>query len=397
MKDSALNEKITQYAETHRESLVNLRRSLHQIPELTDDLPKTRKMILDYLKKFKDIEIRDWVGNGGITALLRGDLPGKTFGYRADMDALPMEEMNEVPYKSTHPGKMHACGHDAHMTIALGILTLLHAFKSELRGQVKFIFQPAEEAQGGALEMIQDGALKDPEVDEIYGIHVWPSIEKGRFGLKAGELMAGTDIIRIDIQGKGGHPGIPHHAVNPIVVGSKIVSELESITSYAVDSSENAVISICSFHGGKVNNIIPHTVTIYGTVRTFNAETQDIVEREMSRIVHHFGDLYRATCTLDYHKHFPPTINHPEVIAKFKDSLDGQAVPGAVENLSKPSMGAEDFSCFLREKPGAFIFVGTRNEAKGLVHEIHHPQFDIDEDILTDTALAFARFFISSQ
>ncbi len=396
MKDSKLEAAMQHYGATLGDRLVALRRDFHRIPELTDDLPRTRQMILDYLKSFEALEVRDQVGNGGITALLRGGRAGKIYGYRADMDALPMEEKTRVPYRSTHPGKMHACGHDAHMTIALGILTILYEFREEIRGGVKFIFQPAEEAQGGAREMIEDGALRNPEVEEIYGIHVWPSIEKGRFGLKAGDLMAGTDIIRIDIQGKGGHPGIPHHAINPIVVGSKIVSELESITSYDIDSGENAVISICSFHGGLVNNIIPGEVTIHGTVRTFNPETQDIVASRMADIIHHMGALYEAGCTLDYHKHFPPTINHPRAVDKFEAFLTQKGMAGTIHRLTKPSMGAEDFSYFLQEKPGAFIFVGTRNEEKGILHEIHHPEFDIDEDILLETALTFAEFFAFS-
>jgi amidohydrolase len=373
--------------------IISIRRDLHRIPELGCVLPKTRARILEELSKY-DIDVREYVGNGGIVATLIGANAGPTVAYRADMDALPIEEENEHSYKSEHPGKMHACGHDGHVAIALGILEILHRFKADLSGNVRFIFQPAEEAQGGAIEMIADGALTNPKVDCILGSHIWPSIESGKIGLKKGPIMAGTDIFSIEIEGKGGHGGIPHHAVNPLVVASKIVESLTALTGQFIDSNENAVVSVCSVHGGNANNIIPATAQVMGTVRTFSGETQAVIIEKMNHLATNAAEMFGARAQVDYRKHFAPTINPKGMIDKLESILEDTELGHNIHRVDRPSMGAEDFSYFLHEVPGAYLYLGTRNESKGIVQEIHHPRYDMDEEILAPFSAMLSKLIL---
>lgn len=375
-----LAKKITQYSKDIKGEIISIRRALHQIPELGDDLPKTRSFIINELKKY-DIEILENVGNNGIVAILRGGKEGKTIAYRADMDALPILEENNCEYKSQHPGKMHACGHDTHVAIALSILKVFSLIKDEITGNIKFIFQPAEETSGGALKMIDDGALENPKVDYIFGSHIWPEIESGKIGLRNGGLMAGADVFEIEIQGKGGHAGIPHKAINPLVVASKIVCELESIKNYFIDSGERIVISICTMEGGKTINIIPHNAKITGTIRYFSSETQEIVMDKFYKIINNISDIYGTNCKIDYERLFPPVINDNDVILDIKKILKEYKLDDKIFSIENPSMGAEDFSFYLKKVPGAFVFLGTKNISKNIVNSIHNPKFSVDEDV----------------
>lgn len=393
MIEEKLVKKIDDYSKAIKDEVIHMRRELHKIPEISDNLPKTRSFILNELNKY-NVEIEEKVGNNGIVAVLRGGKEGKTVAYRADMDALPITEENDFEFKSKHKGVMHACGHDGHVAIALSILKVLSSIQKEIRGNIKFIFQPAEETGGGALPMINDGVLENPTVDYVFGSHIWPSVESGKFGLRQGPLMAGTDIVNIFIQGKGGHGAIPHKAINPIVVGSKIVNEIEAIKSYFINSGENSVISICALNSGDVNNVIPHTATLLGTVRTFSKDTQDVIIDQLEKIVSNISDIYGAQCTLEYKKHFPPTINDRNVILEIEDILKNYGMKGCIHSLMEPSMGAEDFSYFLQKVPGAFIFVGTKNEEKNIVNEIHHPQFNIDEDIFENATSVLCKILL---
>lgn len=394
MRNEILTEKINQYTKAYKDEVILIRRQLHQIPEIGDNLPKTRALILNELKKY-DIEIQENVGNNGIVAIIRGGLEGKTVAYRADMDALLILEQNDLEYKSKHEGKMHACGHDAHVAIALSITKVLSLLKNDIKGNIKVIFQPAEETSGGALNMINDGVLDNPKVDYILGSHMWPSIESGKLGLCSGPLMAGTDILEINIQGKGGHGGIPHNAINPIVVGSKIINEIESIKNYFIDSSERAVISICSINSGTTNNVIPNTATILGTVRSFSKDTQEIIIDKLRKIANNISDIYGAKCELIYKKNFPPTINNAYVIDEIKKELKNHGLEDSINHVKEASMGAEDFSYFLNQIPGAFIFIGTRNESKNITHEIHNPNFKIDEEVLEFASATLCKMLLA--
>lgn len=388
-----LSKKIEQYSKEIKDEIISIRRALHQIPELGDDLPKTRSFILNELKKY-DVEISENVGNNGIVALLRGKKNGKTIGYRADMDALPILEENICEYKSLHLGKMHACGHDAHMAIALSLIKVFSLIKDEIKGNIKFIFQPAEETIGGAFQMIQDKVLEDPKVDYIFGSHVWPDIESGKIGIRSGGLMAGVDEFEIEIQGKGGHAGIPHKAINPLVVASKIVCELESIKNYFIDSGERVVISICTMEGGKTINVIPHNAKIGGTLRFFSDEVQEIFIDKLHKIVNNISDIYGTSCKINYKKLFPPVINDSDVISTIEDTLKKDNLEDSIFPVENPSMGAEDFSFFLKEVPGAYIFLGTKNISKGIVRSIHNPQFDMDEDIFESATSILSKIIL---
>lgn len=380
MIDKMLIETIDKKAEQIVEDLIQIRRDLHQIPELGTDLPKTREYILNQLRML-DVEIIENVGENGIVATLYGGHKGKTIAYRADMDALPLKEENAYDFASKHEGRMHACGHDGHVTIALGILKILSGIKNDIEGNIKFIFQPAEETTGGALNMINDGALQNPDVDYILGSHIWPSQESGKIGLRSGAIMAGTDIVDITIEGKGGHGAIPHKAINPIVVGSKIISEVEGIKNYFVPSSQNSVISFGSFKAGETNNVIPQSARLLGSVRTFSKETQDIYISKLTDIIKGVETLYGAKCDLNYITNYPPTINDDQVVAKIEKTMLEYGLQDKIVHIDEPSMGAEDFSYFLQNVPGSYIFIGSRNEQKGIVQEVHHPKYDMDEAI----------------
>lgn len=393
MKREELYKRIDEYTKEIKNEVIKIRRDLHKIPELSFDLPKTREYILNQLKKF-DLEIRENVGNRGIVATLNFSEPGKNIAYRADMDALPIKEENDIDYKSNHEGKMHACGHDGHMTVALGILKIMDTLKDELKGSIKFIFQPAEETEGGAKGMIEDGALENPKVDFIFGSHIWPDIESGKFGLKYGPIMAGTDMMEIKVKGRGGHIAIPHKSINPLVVCSKILNEVEGFKNYFIDSNENAVINFGSIQGGDTFNVIPDTGVMKGSVRTFSPETKEIIKGKLKTVINNISEIYGATSTLKYIDNYPPTINSNEIIDKIENILIDIGESERVYKVKKPSMGAEDFSYYLQKVPGAFVFLGTYNKDKGITEEIHHPKYKMDEDILSDAAAIYTKIFI---
>ncbi len=393
MNREELYSKIDEFSKEIKSEIIKIRRDLHRIPELSYDLPETRAYILKELKKY-DIDIRENVGQNGIVATLNFSKPGKNIAYRADMDALPIMEENEVDYKSSHSGKMHACGHDGHMAMSFGILKIMYELKDELAGSIKFIFQPAEETEGGAKGMIEDGALENPKVDFIFGSHIWPDIESGKLGLKYGPIMAGTDAVAIEVKGRGGHIAIPHKAVNPIVVCSKIVNEVEGFKNYFIDSSENAVINFGSFQAGETFNVIPDTGVMKGSVRTFSKKTQAIIKNKLKLVIDNISQIYGAESKLHYIENYPPTINNDEVIDELKRILNNLNESSRIKEVKKPSMGAEDFSYYLQKVPGVFIFVGTYNEEKNITQEIHHPKYNMDEDILTETVALYSKIFI---
>lgn len=380
MLDEKLIGQIDLMAKESVDNTILMRRSLHKIPEIGNDLPKTRALILQELQKYP-VEVRENVGENGIVALLRGAQPGKTVAYRADMDALPIQEEIDCEYKSEHAGAMHACGHDAHVALALSILHVLSNVREQIKGNVKFIFQPAEETVGGAKPMIEDGALENPKVDYVFGSHVWPDVESGKIGLRKGPLMAGTDVIELLIHGKGGHAAMPHAAINTLVVGSKIVGEVEAIKNYFVHSQDRLVISLCSMKAGETYNVIPDQCKITGTVRYFAKEAQDIVVEKVQAIVDNVSAIYGAQCDLDYKKNYPATVNDADVISSVEAILEQHDMGERIFPIKTPYMGAEDFSFFLQEVPGAYFFIGTANAQKGTVYPLHNPKFTVDENI----------------
>ena len=377
-------------AHAQHAELVNIRRHLHENPELGFEEVATAQYIADYLAGL-GLEVTRQVAKTGVVALIRGVQPGKTVAIRADMDALPIQELNEVPYKSKHPGKMHACGHDAHVAAAIGAARILWELRDQINGNVKFIFQPAEEAPGGAEPMIAAGVLENPTVDAIIGGHVWGGLESGIIEVMSGPTMASSDIIRLKIIGKGGHAAQPHTTIDPIVIASEIVGALQKIVSRQTDPFEAVVISICSFHAGDVFNVIPHSAYLEGAVRTLNNELRQELPQKIEKIIKGITEPYGATYELDYYLGYPVTVNDPGVTETVRRAAISVLGGDKVRVAARASMGGEDYAYFLNKVPGTYIRIGTRNPEKGICQEMHHPRFDIDEAVLELTPVVYAQ------
>ena len=382
--------RMKELAHAQHAELVNIRRHLHENPELGFEEVATAQYIADYLAGL-GLEVTSQVAKTGVVALLRGARPGKTVAIRADMDALPIQELNEVPYKSKHPGKMHACGHDAHVAAAIGAARILWELRDQINGNVKFIFQPAEEAPGGAEPMIAAGVLENPAVDAIIGGHVWGSLESGIIEVMSGPTMASSDIIRLKIIGKGGHAAQPHTTIDPIVIASEIVGALQKLVSRQTDPFESVVISICSFHAGDVFNVIPHSAYLEGAVRTLNNELRQELPHKIEKIIRGITEPYGATYELDYYLGYPVTVNDPGVTETVRKAAVSVLGADKVRVAARASMGGEDYAYFLNKVPGTYIRIGTRNPEKGICQEMHHPRFDIDEAVLELTPVVYAQ------
>jgi hippurate hydrolase len=369
---------VNRIADYHPE-ITAWRRDLHSHPELLFEVHRTAATVAEKLKAFGCDEVVGGIGRTGVVGLIRGRKPspeGKVIGLRADMDALPIDEANDVPYKSTIPGKMHACGHDGHTAMLLGAAKYL-AETRNFAGSVAVIFQPAEEGGGGGREMVKDGLMERFKIAEVYGMHNYPGLPVGQFALRPGPLMAAADRIRIDIEGRGGHAARPHISIDSIMVGAQMIANLHTIVSRNVDPLESAVISICLFQAGNTDNVIPQTALLRGTARSFNVEVQDILERRVREVVEHTAKAFGAKATLSYKRDYPVTRNH-ERQAAFAGSVAAQIVGDErVNGNVAPVMGAEDFSFMLNERPGAFIFIGNGDSAG-----LHHPAYDFDDDVI---------------
>ncbi|MGI8406073.1 MAG: M20 metallopeptidase family protein [Thermomicrobiales bacterium] len=361
-------------------------RHFHEHPELGFQEVETAKIVAERLSSLGVEDIKTGVNKTGVTGLIRGtgSGPGKdrVVLLRADIDALPILEENEVDYVSQNPGVMHACGHDAHTAILLGVARMLMDRKSEFAGTVKLLFQPAEEIPpGGALGMIQEGVLEHPHVDAVFGLHMAQAIPVGFVGVAGGPVMAGGDLFEITIQGKGGHAASPHKAVDPVVIGSQIVVALQTVVARNVDPMESAVLSITIFQAGDAFNVIPDVAKIGGTVRWFKPDVTALVEKRIIEIATGIGEAAGATIDVTFPRGYQPTINDNAHAAIVREAAIG--VVGEEHVLTPPPvMGGEDFSRFLLERPGAFFVIGSMNEEKGLVWGHHHPKFDIDEESL---------------
>ena len=382
--------RMKELAHAQHAELVNIRRHLHENPELGFEEVATAQYIADYLAGL-GLEVTRQVAKTGVVALIRGVQPGKTVAIRADMDALPIQELNEVPYKSKHPGKMHACGHDAHVAAAIGAARILWELRDQINGNVKFIFQPAEEAPGGAEPMIAAGVLENPTVDAIIGGHVWGGLESGIIEVMSGPTMASSDIIRLKIIGKGGHAAQPHTTIDPIVIASEIVGALQKIVSRQTDPFEAVVISICSFHAGDVFNVIPHSAYMEGAVRTLNNELRQELPQKIEKIIRGITEPYGATYELDYYLGYPVTVNDPGVTETVRRAAISVLGGDKVRVAARASMGGEDYAYFLNKVPGTYIRIGTRNPEKGICQEMHHPRFDIDEAVLELIPVVYAQ------
>lgn len=358
------------------------RRHLHQHPELAFHEFETAAFVADRLKALGVEDIRTGIGQTGVTGLIRGtgtQGSGKVLMLRADMDALPILEENEVDYVSQHPGVMHACGHDSHVSMLLGTTKVLMERRGDFAGTVKVLFQPAEEGGGGARAMRAAGALEDPHVDAAMGLHIWQDVPCGEVWVRDGTAMVGVTVFTITIFGKGGHGASPELTVDPIVVGSAVVSELLTLVSRERSPVVPEVVTIGSFRSGNAHNVIPDTAVLQGTIRFVTPEQGKAVGARLKALTEGIAAAMGARAEVDFVGSAPPLINDVEIARIVHDA----AVEGfGAERVSRGNLMSvsEDFGEFLDPVPGCFFFVGSRNEAKGFVYGHHHPKFDIDEE-----------------
>jgi hippurate hydrolase len=355
------------------------RRDLHAHPELLYDVHRTAGAVAEKLRSFGCDEVVTGIGRTGVVGIIRGSAAGegaRVIGLRADMDALPIEEANDLPYKSTVPGKMHACGHDGHSAMLLGAARYL-AETRNFAGTAVVIFQPAEEGGAGGKAMVQDGLMERFHIEEVYGMHNYPGLAVGQFALRTGPMMASADRLFIEIEGKGGHAARPHATIDTVLVGAQIINQIQSIVARNVDPLEAAVISICVFQAGSTDNVIPQTAQLRGTARALRPQVRDLLEARLQQVVTGTAALYGATAKLDYRRDYPVTSNH-ERQAAFAVSVAAQvAGRERVNEHVAPVMGAEDFSFMLEARPGAFIFTGNGDSAG-----LHHPAYDFNDEVI---------------
>jgi len=364
--------------EALKDTIVSTRRDIHQHPELSFDEYRTSKLIAERLESL-GIEFQTGVGKTGVVGILRGKDAGKTIALRADMDALPIQETGDIPYKSKNDGVMHACGHDGHTAMLLGTAEALSKQGEKLNGSVKFFFQPAEEGQGGARYMIEDGALEG--VDEAYGIHLWNYQKYGTVGVKSGPILAAADLFIITVHGKGGHGATPHGTKDAVVIASHLVQTLQTIVSRNTNPIESTVVTIGQINGGYNFNIIADKVIMKGTTRAYTEDNRKLIKNRMAEIITGTEKIFDCTIDFDYEDGYPPTVNHPKETEKLLNAA--KQIVGDGAGAPYLSMGGEDFSYFLQKVPGCFFFVGSAPEDREPLSVPHHcSHFDFDERAL---------------
>ncbi len=354
------------------------RRDFHENPEVLYETVRTAGKVAELLESFGVDEVTTGIGKTGVVGVIRGKNggAGKTIGLRADMDALPIEEITGKSYASKVAGKMHACGHDGHTAMLLGAAKYL-AETRNFSGTVVVIFQPAEEGGAGAKAMIDDGLMTRWPIEEVYGMHNFPGLPVGEFAIRKGPIMAATDEFRITITGRGGHAAKPHETIDPIVTGSQMVNALQTIASRNADPLDSVVVSVTVFQGGNTFNVIPQEVTLRGTVRTLSPKMRDLAQERMGVIVKSVADAFGAEAELVFRRGYPVTANHDEQTDFAASIAEGIAGEGKVKRDIPPMMGGEDFSYMLEERPGAFIFAGNGNSAG-----LHHPAYDFNDELI---------------
>ena len=366
-------------AEALRDELVERRRDFHRHPELAFEEHRTAGIVADELNNL-GLEVQTGVGKTGVIGILEGDGDGPTVLYRADMDALPIQEENSAEYVSRTAGKMHACGHDGHTAIALGIAKVLSNHRNELGGRVKFVFQPAEEVGSGAESMIADGALESPAPDYTLGIHLWNDLEVGTVSVVSGPTMSGAGVFEITITGKGGHGAMPHQTADPIVCSAQVIVALQSIVSRNVNPLDLVVITIGMLQGGSARNIIPQSVTFSGTFRLFREGTRELIKTRMRDIAENVAKAMGCRAEVNFGLGIGAVVNDAEVAARARDVFANYS--DAVQVVEEPWMASEDVGLFMQRNPSAYLLVGSANHERELDYPHHHPRFDIDEDVL---------------
>ncbi|NET45277.1 M20 family metallopeptidase [Okeania sp. SIO2B3] len=361
--------------------LVEWRRHLHKRPELGFKEYLTGEFICQKLQEW-GIEHQKGVAKTGILATIDSGKPGPVLAIRADLDALPIQELNDVPYRSIHNGVMHACGHDGHTAIALGTVHYLATHRQDFNGIVKIIFQPAEEGPGGAKPMIEAGVLKNPDVDAIIGLHLWNNLPLGTVGVRSGALMAATERFNCTILGKGGHGAMPHQTVDSVVVAAQIINALQTIVARNINPIDSAVVTVGELKAGRAFNVIADTARMGGTVRYFNLAYQDYFAKRIEQVIAGVCESHGASYEFNYIPLYPPLINDQKMadLVKSVAELLVETPAGVVPECQ--TLGGEDMSFFLQEVPGCYFFLGSANAEKNLAYPHHHPRFDFDETAL---------------
>jgi amidohydrolase len=359
-----------------------IRRDLHRHPELGAQEVRTSRIVADYLKNL-GLDVRTGVGGYGVVATLYSQQKGKGVALRADMDALPVEEKNDVPYASVKRGVAHCCGHDGHTAILLGAANLLCKFSDSLKGNVKFIFQPSEDkAPGGAIPMIADGALRDPDVDGIFSLHLSPDLAEGTAGIKSGFCTISSAEFVLKMIGKGGHVASPHESVDPVIMAGMVIVAGQTIVSRKINPLDPTIISFCTISGGTASNVIPDEVTLTGTIRTLDPEKREELANQLDEVAQGVARISGGTCRLTLKMEYPSVFNHPQLAAEFRDSAAKIVPAGSVIDLQSPSMTGEDVSYFHQKVPGVHWLLGTANPAMNFTHPLHSPFFDFNEEVM---------------
>jgi len=374
---------IKKLVKKYEEEVIKIRRDLHKHPEVGFDLVRTSKKVANILNEL-GFEVKTEIGKTGVVGIIEGNNDGPAIALRADMDALPMEEKTDLDFASVEKGKMHACGHDGHTAILLGVAMVLAEIKDKLRGNVKLIFQPAEEGPGGAEPMIEDGVMDAPKVDAILGLHIWLEMDAGKVGVKKGPLFASIDEVDIKIKGDSSHGASPHQGVDAITTAAEVINSLQSIVSRKIDPIDSAVVTIGKIEGGYVRNVIADEVNLEGTIRALNPEVRKQLEDEIRKKVKNICLASDADYEIDYRHMYPPLVNDKDITDLVKENAIKVMKSENVIDVKEPTMGGEDFAYFLKEVPGTFFLLGGRNEEKGITAAHHNTHFTFDEDIMTD-------------
>ncbi|MDK2917520.1 MAG: hypothetical protein PWQ37_253 [Candidatus Petromonas sp.] len=365
-----------------QEEIVSWRRELHQIPEVGLQLPQTSAYVKERLEEM-GIEYRDNVGGYGVVGLIKGSKPGRTIALRADMDGLAIKEETGLSFASTN-GNMHACGHDAHTAMLLGAAKILNENKASLKGNIKLIFQPAEEGPGGAKPMIEDGALENPKVDAVIGLHIGRVVDglpSGKIGVCYGKLMACLDRFHIKIKGKGCHGAYPEQGVDPVAITGQVITALQNIVSREVKATDPAVLTIGKVHGGRAYNIIPDFVELEGTVRATDKEVRERIARRIEEVIENITKGMRGEYEYEYTFGYPPLVNDEDFTLDFVNSAKKIISEDDIIEIKVPVMGGEDMAYFLEEVPGTFFFLSSIKEIDGIVYPHHNSKFDLDEEV----------------
>jgi amidohydrolase len=369
-----------QRANAMRDELIARRRDFHRHPELAFEEIRTAGIVANELRDL-GLEVQMGVGQTGVVGILEGAQAGPTVLVRADMDALPVQEANRTDYDSMVAGKMHACGHDGHTTIALAVARLLSEQRDEMAGRVKFVFQPAEEIGRGAKAMIKDGVLQDPKPDVSLGLHLWNSLPLGVLGVADGPIMAGSSNFDIKITGKGGHAALPHLNIDPVVCAAQVVTALQTIVSRSLDPFGTAVLTVTYIRAGDAYNVIPQDVLLRGTFRAFVPEVRELVEKRLREITESVCKGMGCTAEISVVYDTAPVVNDPEVTARMRDIFEPMV---GTDNLDTGvrTMGAEDVGAYMTDIPGMYIFVGAQDASADAYYGHHHPKFSFDEEAL---------------